>query len=72
MFLTEKRDKSVTGQMVQWKTNKGMADKRRLTVSKPYGSTESIMLTAVIDAHEGQDIMCADIPNTFFKQRCWI
>ena len=28
---------------------------------------ESIMLTAVIDAHEGQDIMCTDIPNTFIQ-----
>ena len=25
------------------------------------------MLTAVIDAHEGRDIMCADIPNTFIQ-----
>ena len=37
---------------LQWKTNKGKADKRRL--SKPYGSTgKHIMLTAVIDAHKG-------------------
>ena len=28
---------------------------------------ESIMLAAVIDAHEGQDIMCADIPNAFIQ-----
>ena len=25
------------------------------------------MLTAVIDAHEGQDVMCADIPNAFIQ-----
>ena len=25
------------------------------------------MLTAVIDAHEGRDIMCANIPNTFIQ-----
>ena len=28
---------------------------------------ESTMLTAVIDAHEGRDIMCADIPNAFIQ-----
>ena len=25
------------------------------------------MLTAVIDAHEGRDVMCADIPNAFIQ-----
>ena len=28
---------------------------------------ESIMLNAVIDAHEGRDVMCADIPNPFIQ-----
>ena len=28
---------------------------------------ESIMLTAVIDAHEEQDVMTADIPNAFIQ-----
>ena len=42
-----------------------MADKRRL--SKPYGSTGNIMLTAVIDAHKDRDVMCADIPNAFIQ-----
>ena len=28
---------------------------------------ESIMLTAVIDAHEGRDIMCTDNPNAFIQ-----
>ena len=28
---------------------------------------ESIMLTAVIDTHKGQDVMCTDIPNTFIQ-----
>ena len=71
MFLTEKRDKSVKGQMVynrkptrEWLTREHSAS--------PTAALESIMLTAVIDAHEGQDIMCADILNDSFKQRCQI
>ena len=50
---------------LQRKTNKGMADKRRL--SKPMAALESIMLTAMIDAHEGWDVMCTDIPNAFIQ-----
>ena len=66
MFLTEKRDKSVKGRMVyngkptrEWLTREDSAS--------PIAALESIMLTAVIDAHEGQDVMCADILNTFIQ-----
>ena len=66
MFLTEKRDKSVKGRMVyngkptrEWLTREDSAS--------PTAALESIMLTAVIDAHEGRDIMCADIPNAFIQ-----
>ena len=52
MFLTEKRDKSVKGRMVynrkptrEWLTREDSAS--------PMAALESIMLTAVIDAHEG-------------------
>ena len=51
MFLTEKRDKSVKGRMVyngkptrEWLTREDSAS--------PTAALESIMLTAVIDAHE--------------------
>ena len=30
-------------------------------------SVESNMLTAVIDAHEGRDVMTADVPNAFIE-----
>ena len=66
MFLTEKRDKSVKGRMV----NNGKLTREWLTredSASPTAALESIMLTAVIDAHEGQDIMCADIPNAFIQ-----
>ena len=66
MFLTEKRDKSVTGRMVyngkptrEWLTREDSAS--------PTAALESIMLNAVIDAHEGRDVMCADIPNAFIQ-----
>ena len=66
MFLTEKRDKSVKGRMVyngkptrEWLTREDSAS--------PTAALESIMLTAVIDAHEGRDVMCADIPNAFIQ-----
>ena len=35
--------------------------------ASPTAALESIMLTAVIDAHEGRDVMCADIPNAFIQ-----
>jgi hypothetical protein len=33
----------------------------------PTAALESIMLTAVIDAHEGRDVMTCDIPNAFIQ-----
>ena len=67
MFLTEKRDKSVKGRMVyngkptrEWLTREDSAS--------PTAALESIMLTAVIDTHEGRDIMCTDIPNAFIQE----
>ena len=52
MLLTEKRDKSVKGRMVyngkptrEWLTREDSAS--------PMAALESIMLTAVIDTHEG-------------------
>ena len=66
MFLTEKRDKSVKGRMVyngkptrEWLTREDSAS--------PTAALESIMLSAVIDAHEGRDVMCADKPNAFIQ-----
>jgi len=66
MFLTEKRDKSIKGRMVyngkptrEWLSREDSAS--------PTASLESIMLTAIIDAHEGRDVMSADIPNAFIQ-----
>jgi hypothetical protein len=35
--------------------------------SSPTAALESIMLTAVIDAYEGRDVMTCDIPNAFIQ-----
>ena len=35
--------------------------------ASPTAALESIMMTAVIDAHEGHDVMCANIPNAFIQ-----
>jgi hypothetical protein len=66
MFLGEKRDRTVKGRMVysekptrEWLSREDSAS--------PTAALESIMLTAVIDAHEERDVMTCDIPNAFIQ-----
>ena len=66
MFLTEKRDKTIKGRMVyngkptrEWLTREDSAS--------PTAALESILITLVIDTHEGHDIMTADVPNAFVQ-----
>jgi hypothetical protein len=66
MFLTEKRDGTIKGRMVyngkptrEWMTKEDTAS--------PTVTTESIMLTTVIDAKEGRDVMTSDVPNAFIQ-----
>ena len=35
--------------------------------ASPTASLEGIVITGVIDAHEGRDIMSSDIPNAFIQ-----
>ena len=35
--------------------------------SSPMASTEAVLLTSVIDAKEGRDVMTLDIPNSFIQ-----
>ena len=35
--------------------------------SSPTVSTESVLLTAIIDAEEGRDVMTSDVPNAFVQ-----
>ena len=66
MFLTEKRDPTIKRRMVyngkptrEWLSREDSAS--------PTAALESIMLTAVIEAHEGRDVMTVDIPNAFIQ-----
>ena len=68
MFLTEKRDGSVKGRMVY----NGKPTREWLSkddAARPTASLEAIMLTTVIDAKEGRDVMTADIPNAFIQTK---
>ena len=66
MFLSEKKDGTIKRRMVyngkptqEWMT--------REDVASPTAATESVLLTAAIDAMEGRDIMTSDIPNAFIQ-----
>jgi hypothetical protein len=39
----------------------------RVDSTSPTAALESIMLTAVVDANEGRDVMSCDIPNAFIQ-----
>jgi hypothetical protein len=66
MFLTEKRDGTIKGRMVyNGKPTREWLSKEDST--SPTASLEGILLTAVIDAKEGRDIMTADVPNAFIQ-----
>jgi hypothetical protein len=66
MFLGEKRDGTFKGRMVyngkptrEWLSREDSAS--------PTAALESIMLTAVIDAHEERDVMTCNVPNAFIQ-----
>jgi hypothetical protein len=66
MFLGEKRCGTVKGRMVyngkptrEWLSREDSAS--------PTAALESIMLTAVIEAHEERDVITCDIPNAFIQ-----
>ena len=65
MFLKEKRDSSVKARMCAdgRKQKDGTWSKQETT--SPTVATESVFITAVINAHEGRDVACFDIPGAF-------
>jgi hypothetical protein len=68
MFLGEKRDKSVKGRMVyNGKPTREWLSREDST--SPTAALESIMLTAIVDAKEGRDVMTCDIPNAFIQTK---
>ena len=66
LFLKGKIDATIKGRMV------ANVNKQRGTIPKddatsPTSALESVLLTTIIDAKEGQDMSIFDIPNTFVK-----
>ena len=66
MFLTEKRDDTVKGQMV-YNNKMTLRWLNKEDSSSPTTHLESIMIITVIVAKECRDIMTADVPNTFIQ-----
>ena len=66
MFLTQKRCGKIKGRMV-FNGKPTRAWLSREESASPTVSLESLFLTATIDAHEGRDIMTADVPNAFVQ-----
>ena len=68
MFLTEKRNGTVKGRMVY--NGKPTRDwVSREEAASPTVSSESVFITAGVDAKEERDIMSCDIPNAFIQAK---
>jgi hypothetical protein len=68
LFLKEKRDETIKGRMVAGgNKQRGSVDKQ--DASSPTAALESVLLTAVIDAMEGREVVIVDIPNAFVQTR---
>jgi hypothetical protein len=68
MFVVKKRDGKTKARMVAG----GNTQRDYLTKedsSSPTVSTEAVLLTSIIDAHEGRDVTVIDIPNAFIQTR---
>ena len=64
MFLKRKRDGSLKSRAcADGSVQRPLYTKAE--VSSPTVATESVMLTAVVDAHEGRDVAIMDIPGAF-------
>ena len=66
MFLCEKRDGTAKARLV-YNGAKSREWHSKQDSTSPTVQLESIMLTALIDAHEGRDVMTADVPNAFIQ-----
>ena len=68
MFVVKKRDGKTKARMVAG----GNAQRDYLTKeesSSPTVSTEAVLLTSVVDAHEKRNVIVIDIPNAFIQTR---
>jgi hypothetical protein len=66
IFLSERKDKSIKARhCANSSTQRSYMECKE--VSSPTVSTESTMLTAVIEAAKGRDVATCDIPNAFIQ-----
>ena len=65
MFLKEKRDSSVKARMCADGRKQKDGTWAKQDTTSPTVATESVFITTVIDAHEGRDVACFDIPGAF-------
>jgi hypothetical protein len=66
IFLTEKKDGRIKARTcANGSTQQEYTDREEAT--SPTAMTESHLITAVIDAKQGRDVMTADIPNAFVQ-----
>jgi hypothetical protein len=66
MFLGQKRTGETKARIVAGgNTQRGHVTKEEL--SSPTESTEAVLLTSIIDAHEGRDVAVIDILNAFIQ-----
>jgi hypothetical protein len=68
LFLKLKRDGTIKGRTVAGGNRQGGFITKEDATS-PTVTTESILLTAVIDALENRDVAVVDIPNAFSSKR---
>jgi hypothetical protein len=65
MFLKEKMDSSVKARMCADGQKQKDGTWAKQDTTSPTVATESVFITAVIDAHEGRNVACFDIPGAF-------
>ena len=68
LFLKLKRCGTVKGRTVAG-GNRQRSYINKEDASSPTVSTNAVMLTCVVEAHEGRDIVIVDIPNAFIQTR---
>jgi hypothetical protein len=68
IFLKEKRTGEIKGRTMAG-GNKQRDYISKEDASSPTVTTESVLLTCIIDAEEGRDVAVIDIPNAFIQMR---
>ena len=66
VFLAEKRNEDIKARYCEnGSTQRSHVPKKEAT--SPTAGTDSVLITGVIDAKQGRDVMTLDVPNTFLQ-----